>query len=73
MIFSYGKIIVVYGDSHVGKTTVINEIYDWLISNGASVVSKKKQVGGNKNDFEEMLPYERKNVAFLSMGELIRL
>ena len=32
------KIIVVYGDSNVGKTFVINEIYNQLINNGATIV-----------------------------------
>ena len=62
------KIIVVYGHDNVGKTTVINDIYDWLLSNGASVVGKKKQFGGNKNDFEAVLSYSGKRVAFLSIG-----
>lgn len=63
------KIIVVYGHSSVGKTTVINDIYNKLISNGATVVSKKKQVGGNKNDFKAELSYNEKKVAILSMGD----
>ena len=63
------KIIVVYGHGSVGKTTVINDIYNQLISNGATVVSKKKQVGGNIKDFKAVLSYNGKRVAILSMGD----
>lgn len=63
------KIIVVYGHSSVGKTTVINDIYNQLISNGATVVSEKKQVGGNIKDFKAVLSYNEKKVAILSMGD----
>lgn len=63
------KIITVYGDGNTGKTTVINEIYDFLIKNGATVVHKKKQIGGDKNDFTAVLSYKGKNIAFLSMGD----
>ena len=38
------KIITVYGDGNTGKTTVINEIYDFLIKNGATVVHKKSKL-----------------------------
>lgn len=62
------KIIVVYGDCNVGKTTVINEIYDELY-NQKNVVVKKKQVGENPKDFEAVLNFNGKNIAFLSMGD----
>lgn len=63
------KIIVVYGNSSVGKTTVINEIYDELLNQGSSVVTQKKQIGGNPKDFEAVLNFCGKDIAFLSMGD----
>lgn len=63
------KIITVYGDGNTGKTTVINEIYYFLIKNGATVVHKKKQIDGDQNDFTAVLSYKGKNIAFLSMGD----
>lgn len=63
------KIIVVYGDNNVGKTTVINEIYDELINQGATVIKAKRRIGGDFNDFKSVLSFQNKSVAFLSMGD----
>ena len=63
------RIIVVYGSGSTGKTTVVNDVYDYLIQNGASVAKSKKQIGGNPNDFEAVLSFKGKTVAFLSMGD----
>ena len=63
------RIIVVYGPGSTGKTTVINDIYDNLIKKGATVTKSKKKVGGNPIDFEAVLSFKGKTVAFLSMGD----
>lgn len=65
------KIIVVYGDRSVGKTTVINEVYDNLVKNGASVNIPKTQQGSNSRDFDAELTYYGKNIAFMSMGDSV--
>ena len=65
------EIIVIYGDSNVGKTTVINEIYDDLVKNGASIKNAKSQQGGNPKDFDAELNYNGKNIALMSMGDIV--
>lgn len=64
-------IIVVYGDSGTGKTTVINDVYNRLIQNGATIIIPRKQVGANPKDFEAVLTYQNKSVAFMSMGDYV--
>lgn len=64
------KIIVVYGISNVGKTTVINDIYDNLIKNGAVVKTPKTQQGKYPNDFDAEVTYNGRDVALMSMGDL---
>ena len=63
------KIIVVYGSDSTGKTTVVNDIYDNLIKQGASITKAKKKTGGNPKDFEAVLFFKGKTIAFLSMGD----
>lgn len=63
------KILVVYGESGTGKTTVINEIYDALMKNGAVVKVTKKKQGASPFDFSGVLDYKGKTIAFLSMGD----
>ena len=65
------EIIVIYGDSNVGKTTVINEIYDNLVKNRASIKNVKSQQGGNPKDFDAELNYNGKNIALMSMGDIV--
>ena len=65
------RIIVVYGNSGTGKTTVINDVYNNLLHNGAAVKNPRKQVGANSMDFEAVLNYQSKNIAFMSMGDYV--
>ncbi len=62
------KIFVIYGKHSVGKTTVINEIFDKLITKGASVLVSRKQIGGNIYDFTGVLQYKGKTVSFFIDG-----
>lgn len=61
------KIIIVYGDRNVGKTTVVNE----FIQAGACVNTPKVQQGHNPKDFDAELLYNGKNVALMSMGDFV--
>ncbi|OWV19362.1 hypothetical protein B7982_14120 [Fibrobacter sp. UWB2] len=65
------EIIVIYGDNNVGKTTVINEIYDDLVKKGASIKNAKTQQGGSRMDFDAELNYNGKNIALMSMGDSV--
>ena len=62
-------IIVVYGKSGTGKTTIINDVYNNLIQKGAAVKMPRKQVGANPKDFEAVLTYQNKSSAFMSVGD----
>lgn len=62
------KIIVVYGDSNTGKTTVINLVHDKLLSLGAGVINPKV-VLNNSCDFEAVLSCGKKTIAFYSFGD----
>lgn len=65
------KIIVVYGDKNTGKTTVINEIYENLVKNGALVKISKTRQGANVADFDAELSYCGKSVVLMSMGDAV--
>lgn len=66
----YGmKIILLAGKSNTGKTTTINLTYDNLIRHGASIIKEKIPLGKNSMDFESVLSYRGKSVAFYSMGD----
>ncbi len=61
------KIIVVYGDSNTGKTTVIDQVYRKLIDLGAQEkIPRKEDLSG---DFETVLSCGKKIIAFYSCGD----
>jgi len=66
------RIIVVYGDSGTGKTTVINDIYKNLLQNGAVVNVSPVWFGQGKQDFKAVLTYQKKKIAFMSMGDYVQ-
>lgn len=63
------KIVLLSGPPNSGKTTVLGLFYTHLIANGASVHTKRSQIGGNKNDFECILILNGKSVAIFTMGD----
>lgn len=66
----YGmKIILLSGKPNTGKTTTIWITYENLIKQGASVIMEKKPLGKNPMDFESVLSYHGKTIAFYSMGD----
>lgn len=63
------RIIALRGGRSCGKTTTINLVYDKIISLGG-IPTGRRQVGGDKYDFEDLVKYKHLNVAFYSMGDL---
>ena len=63
------KIIMVKGNSDSHKTTTINLVYFQLLQLGATVIAPRTQVGGQLFDFECILEYNDKKIAFFSMGD----
>ena len=66
------KVIMIEGESRVGKTTALNAIYDKLLSNGGIAVMPKKQEGSNEMDFSSIIDYNGKKIAFFTMGDYAR-
>ncbi len=62
------KILALRGGNSCGKTATLNLIYNRLIASGG-ISSHKVQVGGDRNDFEDILIYKGKKVAFFTMGD----
>ena len=61
------KIIVVYGDSNTGKTTVIDQVYRKLIELGAQEkIPRKEDLSG---DFKAVISCGKKTIAFYSFGD----
>ena len=66
----YGmKIILLPGKTNAGKTATIWLTYENLIGQGASVIMEKKPLGKNPMDFESILSFRGKSIAFYSMGD----
>lgn len=63
------KIIVLFGERGVGKTTAIKDVYETLLQNGAIELKKKKLIWGTRNDFEVSLEYKRLKIALFSEGD----
>lgn len=62
------KIIALRGDSNCGKTATLNLVYNRLIASGG-ISSHKVQVGGDPNDFEDIVIYKGQKIAFYTMGD----
>jgi ABC-type dipeptide/oligopeptide/nickel transport system ATPase component len=62
--------IALVGRSSCGKSTTLNLVYDSLVERGATV-EKEKIVLGNpiQKDFECVLNYKGKKIAFYTMGD----
>ncbi len=63
------KIIMLSGESHSGKTKTLNKVYDYLILQGATIINPKVQLGGQIDDFESIIKYKGKTIAFFTMGD----
>lgn len=70
------KIIVLSGPSNCGKTTTINAVFDSLCGGNrkaSNVLFYNSPVGNPvQNDFEGVLDYKNKKIAFFSMGDYKR-
>ena len=64
------KIIALKGPGTTGKSTTLNLVYDDLIKLGAKILVSKTVLGNPKHrDFECVLEYLSKKVAFYTMGD----
>lgn len=65
------KTIALRGPSSSGKSSTLNLVYDELINNLGAIVLNPKIVVGNPiyNDFESVVSYKSKKIAFYTMGD----
>ena len=63
------KIIMLSGKSGCGKTTTLNKVYDFINPTEENIISAKSKLGGDIKDFECVIEYNRKTVAFFTMGD----
>jgi ABC-type proline/glycine betaine transport system ATPase subunit len=61
------------GEKNCGKTTTLNLVYDCLNQQQAGIIEKKESINEMK-DFECIIRYKSKKIAFFTMGDFaIRL
>jgi len=62
------EIIMLSGKNSSGKTTTLNLLHKVVLSkNGKSTC--KKQLGGNKYDFSDVVQFNNKTIGFFTMGD----
>lgn len=57
------------GKSNCGKTTTLNNVYDFINPTKENIISAKSKLGGDIKDFECVIEYNGKTVAFFTMGD----
>lgn len=63
------KIIMLLGKSSCGKTTTLNKVYDFINPTEENIIKAKSKLGGDKHDFECIVKYKDKTIAFFTMGD----
>ncbi len=63
------KIVILSGQSSCGKTTTLNQVYDFISPTEKNVIKPKTKLGGDPNDFECIIQYKDKTIAFFTMGD----
>ncbi len=61
------KVIVLEGLPNKGKTSTLNLVYNILLQNGNS--NNKQPLGGDPNDFSDIVDWNNKRIAFFTMGD----
>ena len=63
------KIIMLSGNSSCGKTTTLNKVYEFINPTIENIIKEKSKLGGDPKDFECIIKYNGKTVAFFTMGD----
>jgi hypothetical protein len=66
------RLIVLTGASNSGKTGTLNLVYDYLISKQGWKSTNKELLGGNPNDFSDIIVSGKRKIAFYTMGDYSR-
>lgn len=62
------KIIALFGLSNTGKTTTIKLVYNMVLQQGG-MTTQKKPLGGDPNDFLDIVLWKNIKIVFFSMGD----
>ena len=54
---------------NTGKTSTLNLVYDLLVSNGGGVSNNRQPLGGDPNDFSDIVVRGTQRIAFFTMGD----
>jgi hypothetical protein len=63
------KIIVLQGMPNKGKTTTLNKAWDILCKENGGNSTNRKQLGGDRNDFSDIVIFNEQCIAFFTMGD----
>ena len=64
------EIIMLSGDGECGKSTTLNLVYDSINPQSADIIAEKTTIGNPVNmDFECIIRYKGRTVAFYTMGD----
>ncbi len=63
------NIIMLSGESSCGKTTTLNKVYNFMKPTYENIIKAKSKLGADPNDFECIIKYNGKNIAFYTMGD----
>lgn len=62
------RIIALTGTSDCGKTTTLNLVYLNVLAHGG-ISTNKRPLGGDPNDFSDIVLYNNQKIAFFTMGD----
>ena len=62
------RVIMLTGGNSCGKTTTLNMVYQMLLSN-QGISTKRQPLGGNPNDFSDIVLFHQQRIAFFTMGD----
>lgn len=57
------------GKSSCGKTTTMNKVSEFINPTNEKIIKAKSKLGADPNDFECIIKYNEKTVAFYTMGD----
>ena len=63
------KIIVLQGMPHKGKTTTLNKVWDILCKENGGNSTNRERLGGDRNDFSDIVIFNEQRIAFFTMGD----
>lgn len=63
------RIIVLQGMSDTGKTSTLNLVYNMLVPNGGGISTNRQSLGGDPNDFSDIVIRDNQRIAFYTMGD----